>query len=149
MHGRADHHFAGFQISMPRLAPATEQDVQPLAYLVGDLFKDRSSRFFSSGVHASLPGSIGRCMQIFSLIAIKSALNFWKRWYSSISACALRQAEGEGNDSATVLPFTFRVRRICGSCPGSLGLAQWQDGFPQRRGTAQIEPGRRSPSEVK
>src|SRR5208337_864875 len=44
---------------------------------------------------------------------------------------------------------TFRVRRICGSCPESLGLAQWQVGFPQRRGTAQIEPGRRSPRVVK
>ena len=52
MHGGADHDFAGFQVHMPRLAPATEQDVQPLAYLAGDLFKDRSSRFFSSGVQA-------------------------------------------------------------------------------------------------
>jgi len=97
---------------MPGLAAATEEDVQPLTYFTGDLFKDRSSRFFSSGVHASFSDSSGRCMQIFSLIAIKSALNFWKRWYSSISACAFRQDAGEGNDSATVLPSTLRVRRI-------------------------------------
>ena len=45
-------------------------------------------------------------------IAINSALSFWKRWYSSISPCAFRLAEGEGNDSATVLPSTLRVRRI-------------------------------------
>ena len=56
--------------------------VQPLAYFARDLFKDRSSRFFSSGVH-SFSDSSGRCMQIFSLIAIKSPLSFWKRWYSS------------------------------------------------------------------
>ncbi len=33
------------------------------------------------------------------------------------------RAAGVGNDSATVLPFTRRVSRICGSCPASLGLA--------------------------
>jgi hypothetical protein len=148
MHGRADHHLAGFQIRMPRLALAPEQDVQPLAYLAGDLFKDRSSRFFSSGVHESLPGSSGRWMQILSLIAINSALSFWKRWYSSISDCAFRQAEGEENDSAHVFPSTLRVRRTWGSCPGSFGLAQWQVGFPQRRAMAQIEPVRRSPRVV-
>src|SRR5205807_1751816 len=38
-----------------------------------------------------------------------------------------------------------RVRRNCGSCPGSLCLAQWQEGLPQRRVTAVMEPGRRSP----
>ena len=59
---------------------------------------------------------------------------------------ALAQAAGVGNDSATVFPFTVRVSRICGSCPLSWGLAQWQVGLPQRRTTAQIEPGRRSPS---
>jgi hypothetical protein len=112
MHGGTDHHFAGFQVHMPRFAPATEKNVQSLAYLAGDLFKDRGSRFFPSGVHASLSDCSGRCTQIFSLIAINSALSFWKRWYSSISACAFRQAEGEGNDSATVFPSTLRVRRI-------------------------------------
>jgi hypothetical protein len=52
--------------------------VQPLAYFARDLFKDSSSCFFPSGVH-SFSGSSGRCMQIFSLIAIKSPLSFWKR----------------------------------------------------------------------
>ena len=37
MHGRAHHHFAGFQVHMPRLAPAVEEHVQPLIYFAGDL----------------------------------------------------------------------------------------------------------------
>src|ERR1017187_6419017 len=113
-------------------------------YFAGGLLMDRGSRFFPSGVPVLLSDSIGRCRQIFSLTVISSVLSFWKRWYSSISDCAFRQAAGEGNDSATVFPSTLRVSRIWGSCPGSLGLAQWQVGFPQRRGTAQIEPVRRS-----
>jgi hypothetical protein len=56
-----------------------------------------------------------------------------------------RRAAGLGKVSVTVLPATRRVRRNCGSCPGSLRLAQWQDGLPQRRRTAVREPGRRSP----
>jgi hypothetical protein len=44
----------------------------------------------------------------------------------------------------TVFPFTLRLRRNCGSCPGSLGLAQWQVGFPQRRTLAVMEPRRKS-----
>src|SRR6516164_1062637 len=52
---------------------------------------------------------------------------------------------GLGKLSVTVLPDTRRVRRNCGSCPGSLCLAQWQEGLPQRRVTAVMEPGRRSP----
>ncbi len=83
---------------------------------------------FSPGVQASLSGSSGRCRPIFSLIANNSALSFRKRWYSSISAWAFRQAEGEGNDSATVLPPALRVRRTWGSCPGPLGLAQIAEG---------------------
>jgi hypothetical protein len=78
MHGGAEHDFAGFQVHMSRLSPATEQDVQPLGYLARDLVKDRSSRFFPSGVRASLSESSGRCRQIFSLIAINFALSFWK-----------------------------------------------------------------------
>src|SRR5580704_17757426 len=35
--------------------------------------------------------------------------------------------------------------RNCGWWPGSLGLAQWQLGFPQRRTLAVMEPGRKSP----
>ena len=61
---------------MPGLAPALEKDVQPLVYFAGDLLMDRSSRFFSSGVHLLLSDSSGRCGQIFSLTAISSALSF-------------------------------------------------------------------------
>src|SRR6202008_4633476 len=63
---------------------------------------------------------------------------------SETSCCALRSAVGLGKVSVTVFPATRRVRRNCGSCPGSLRLAQWQEGLPQRRVTAVIEPGRRS-----
>src|ERR1700689_4556474 len=35
--------------------------------------------------------------------------------------------------------------RNCGWWPGSLGWAQWQLGFPQRRTLAVMEPGRKSP----
>src|SRR6266481_4084980 len=52
---------------------------------------------------------------------------------------------GLGKLSVTVLPATLRVRRNWGSWPGSFGLAQWQVGLPQRRMTAVMEPGRRSP----
>src|SRR5215831_11842554 len=64
---------------------------------------------------------------------------------SATSCCALRRAVGLGKLSVTILPDTRRVRRNCGSCPGSLCLAQWQEGLPQRRVTAVIEPRRRSP----
>src|ERR1019366_9231100 len=119
MHGRTHHHFAGLQVQMTRLAPAKEEHTQPLVYFVEGLLINRSSRFFSSGVHVLLCDSRGRSLQIFSLTAIKSVLSFCKRRCSSISACAFRQAAGEGKDSATVLPSTLWVRRIWGSCPGS------------------------------
>src|ERR1700687_387993 len=35
---------------------------------------------------------------------------------------------------------------VCGPCPGSLGLAQWQLGFPHLRVALDIEPGWKSPS---
>src|ERR1039457_7116059 len=112
MHGRAHHHFAGFQVHMPRLAPAVEEDMQPLVYFAGDLLKDRSSRFFSSGVHVLLSDSSGRCLQIFSLTEISSVLSSWKRWCSSISDCAFRQAAGEGNESAAGFSSVFLGSRI-------------------------------------
>ena len=112
MHSRTHHHFDGFQVHIPRLAPAIEEHVQPLVYFAGNLLMDRSSLFFSSGVHALPSDSSGRCLQIFSLTAISSVFSCWKRWYSSISDCALRQAAGEGKDSATVFPPTLRVSRI-------------------------------------
>ncbi len=61
------------------------------------------------------------------------------------TCCALRQAAGLGKLSVMVLPATLRVSRNWGSWPGSVGLAQWQVGLPQRRTTAVMEPGRRSP----
>ena len=79
MRGGAHHHLAGFQVRVPGLAPTLKQDVQPLAYFASDLVKDRSSRFFSSGVQAPSGDSRGRCRQIFSLIAINSAMRRWKR----------------------------------------------------------------------
>src|SRR5665811_865522 len=81
MHRRAHHHFAGFQVHMPRLPPAVEEDVQQAVYFADDLLIDRSSRFVSSGVQVLLANSIGRCWQIFSLTAISAALSFWRRWY--------------------------------------------------------------------
>jgi hypothetical protein len=60
MHGRAQHHFTGFHVHLPGLAPTIKQHLQPLAYFVGDLLKDRNSRFFSSAVHL-LSDSSGRC----------------------------------------------------------------------------------------
>ena len=68
-----------------------------------------------------------------------------KRGNSATSCCALRGAAGLGKLCVTVLPATLGVSRNCGSWPGSLGLAQWQEGLSQRRVTAVIEPGRRSP----
>src|SRR5712691_13154324 len=128
MHGRTHPHFDRFQVELPGLAPAAEQDLEPLVYFAGDLLIDRSSRFFSSGVQRSLSDARGRCRQIFSLTASSSVFSVWKRWYSSISDCALRRAAGVGNDSAMVFPSTVRVSRICGSCPPSLGLAQIAEG---------------------
>lgn len=74
MHGRTRQHFAGFHVHMPRLTPTDKQGLQPLAYFAGGLLKDRSSRFFSSGVQV-LSDSNGRCRQIFSLTEISSALS--------------------------------------------------------------------------
>jgi len=141
MHRRPCQCLNGLHVPVPSLAPASEYNTQPVIYFTGDLFMDRKSRFFSSAVHELLSGSIGRWRQIFSLTSISSLESCWKRWYSSISVCALRQAAGEGKDSPTVLPSTLRVSRICGSWPGSFGLAQWQLGLPQRRLTAQIAQG--------
>src|SRR5256885_8139427 len=65
-------------------------------------------------------------------------------WSSDVCSSDL-SAVGLGKVSVTVLPATRRVRRNWGACPGSLRLAQWQEGLPQRRVTAVMEPGRRSP----
>ena len=56
----------------------------PLEGIRPEEFADRGS--FSSGVHALVSDSNGRCLQIFSFIAISSAFSCWKRRYSSISA---------------------------------------------------------------
>ncbi len=72
--------------------------------------------FFFSGVQLS-SDSNGRCWQIFLFTAISSALSLPRQWYSSISDCALRQAAGEENDSATVFPATVRVDRIWDCAP--------------------------------
>jgi hypothetical protein len=53
MHGRARHHFDGFQIQVPGLSQAAEEDMQEAVYFAGDLRMDRSSRFFSCGVQVS------------------------------------------------------------------------------------------------
>src|SRR5256886_16935176 len=101
-------------------------------YFSRHFLMDRSSVFFSCSVQPPRCCSTGRSRQIFSLRATRSWLSFWKRGNSVTSCWALRRAVGLGKVSVTVLPATRRVRRNCGSCPGSLRLAQWQDGLPQR-----------------
>lgn len=39
------------------------------------------------------------------------------------------QRRRSGETLIDLLPFTLRLMRNCGSCPGSLGLAQWHVGF--------------------
>src|ERR1035437_2061469 len=91
MHGRAHHHFDGFQVHMPRPAPAVEEHVQPLIYFAGDLLMDRSSRFFSSGVLVLLSDASGRCMHIFSALSenLSNAL-----FGGDLSVCARRSGGG-------------------------------------------------------
>src|SRR5207302_1477393 len=134
-----------FQIGPAVLAALGKDTAEQLVYLPRHLLMDRSSRFFSCSVQPPRWCSAGRSRQILSLRATRSWPSFWKRWNSVTSCWALRRAVGLGKVSVTVLPATRRVRRNCGSCPGSLCLAQWQDGLPQRRMTAVREPGRRSP----
>src|SRR5437660_4718869 len=134
-----------FQIGPAVLAALGKDTAEQLVYLPRHLLMDRSSRFFSCSVQPPRCCSTGRSRQILSLRATRSWPSFWKRWNSATSCWALRRAVGLGKVSVTVLPATRRVRRNCGSCPGSLRLAQWQDGLPQRRVTAVMEPGRRSP----
>jgi hypothetical protein len=50
MHGRAHRHLDGFQIQVPRLAAAVEDDAQQLVYFTRDFLADRFGRFFSCGV---------------------------------------------------------------------------------------------------
>src|SRR5438552_5919256 len=134
-----------FQIGPAVLAALGKDTAEQLVYLPRHLLMDRSSRFFSCSVQPPRCCSTGRSRQILSLRATRSWPSFWKRWNSATSCCALRSAVGLGKVSVTVLPATRRGSRNCGSCPGSLCLAQWQEGLPQRRVTAVMEPGRRSP----
>src|SRR5438132_1778565 len=134
-----------FQIGPAVLAALGKDTAEQLVYLPRHLLMARSSRFFSCSVQPPRCCSTGRSRQILSLRATRSWPSFWKRWNSATSCCALRSAVGLAKLSVTVLPATRRVRRNCGSCPGSWCLAQWQEGLPQRRITAVMEPGRRSP----
>ena len=65
VHGRAHRHLDGFQIQMPRLAAAAEDDAQELVYFARDFLLDRFGRFFSwaDGEFSST----GRSWQICSL----------------------------------------------------------------------------------
>jgi hypothetical protein len=76
---------------------------QELVYLPRHFLMDRSSRFFSSAVHASASSSTGRRRQIFSFTAVNSALSFRERRNSSTSRYALRKAAGLLKLSATCL----------------------------------------------
>src|SRR3974377_2551316 len=144
MESRPQGGLHGFQIGAPVLPALRKNTAKQLVYFPRHFLMDRNSRFFSCSVQLPRRCSTGRSRQILSLRATRSWLSFWKRWNSATSCCALRSAVGLGKVSVPVLPATRRVRRNCGSCPGSLCLAQWQEGLPQRRVTAVMEPGRRS-----
>jgi hypothetical protein len=73
VHRSPHHHFDGFQIQSPGLAPAGEDYLQQAIYFLRDFLLDLLDRFFSSGVRVS---STGRSRQIFSLTSRKA------RWTS-------------------------------------------------------------------
>src|ERR1035438_149555 len=145
MHARAHGGFDRLQIRAPVFMALSKDPAEELVYFPPHLLMDSSSRFFSASVQPPRACSTGRRAQMLSLRVTSSALSFWKRRNSATSFCALRKAAGLGKLSVTVLPATRRVRRNWGSWPGSFGFAQWFLRLPQRRTTAVIEPGRRSP----
>jgi hypothetical protein len=69
MHYRPHGHLSGFQVQMPRLALAVEDDAQKLVYFARDFLLDSFRRFFSSDERVS---ATGRARQIFSLVSSSS-----------------------------------------------------------------------------
>ena len=70
VHGRADCRLDRFQIQMPGLAPATENDAQKLIYLARDFLADRFCSFFPWADGAASP--IGRKRQTEALTSTNS-----------------------------------------------------------------------------
>ena len=69
MHDRPHQHLGGFQIQVPRLAAAVEDDAQQLVYFARDFLADGFRRFFSSGERVS---ATGRARQILSFTSSNS-----------------------------------------------------------------------------
>ena len=108
MHGVARRRFDGLQVEAARLPLTGTKNLQQRVYFGGDYLLDRRCRFFPWGVKDS---STGRAWQIFSLTSSNWRLSSRKRWKASTSRSALRKTTGDENDSLTVLPLTFLVRR--------------------------------------
>src|ERR1035438_322481 len=144
VHSGADGGFDGFQIQAAGLAAALKDNAQQPGYFAGNFLADGLRRFFSWAVDSVC--SIGRKRQIFRLMSTNSPVKVWNLRNSAISFSALRTAAREGRFCVTVLPSIFWVSCAWGPCPGSLGLAQWHSGFPQRREALAMEPGWKSPS---
>src|ERR1019366_4140629 len=140
----ASGHFDGLQVQAGALPLGRKHSLEKRLDFPCDFLMNSRSRFFSASVQPAASGSAGRKRQICSLTAVNSAVRSCKRWNSVTSSAALRNAAGVAKDSATLLPLTLRSRRNCG-WPAPSGRAQWQLGLPQRRGTADMVPGRKSP----
>src|SRR5258708_30689451 len=76
MHNGPHDHLGGFQVEVPRLAAAVEDDQQQLVYFARHFLLDGFRRFFSSSDRVS---ATGRARQIFSLTSSSSRLSSWKR----------------------------------------------------------------------
>src|ERR1019366_3476131 len=140
----ASGHFDGLQVQAGALPLGRKHYLEKRLDFPCDFLMNSRSRFFSASVQPAASGSAGRKRQICSLTAVNSAVRSCKRWNSVTSSAALRNAAGVAKDSARLLPLTLRSRRNCGWAAPS-GRAQWQLGLPQRRGTADMVPGRKSP----
>jgi len=143
VHGGADGSFDGFQVKAA-LAAILKDDVQQSVYFAGNFLADGLRRFFPWAVDSVCP--MGRNRQIFRLTSTNSPVKVWNLRNSAISLSALRTAAREGRFCVTVLPSIFWVSWAWGPCPASSGLAQWHEGFPQRREAFAMEPGWKSPS---
>ncbi len=121
--GGAQQHFAGFPVHLPRLALPGKQGLQPLTYLAGDLLKDRNSRFFPPVSRRFPTARADPDRSSHSPRSVQRSASEDDGTHR-FQPAPYAKAVGEENDSATVFPSTFRVNRIWGSCPGSLGLAQ-------------------------
>jgi hypothetical protein len=76
MQGCPQTHFHGFQIYSSVVLTLGKDSAQPAADVPRDLLMDRNNRFFSCTLQPPGPSSTGRSLQIFSLSATSSSLNF-------------------------------------------------------------------------